>query len=412
MYDLAIIGAGAAGVRCAKEAIKRKLKIVLLEKNIDSFGGTCLNFGCIPLKTLLNLSKEEKNWQKILKAKDEIIKRIKTPLFDYLKKQIDIKLGEVSFLDKNTLKVGKDFVQAKNIVVACGSLPKRIERDNVVVAEELFKIENLPKKILIIGAGFIGLEFASLLNNLEREVYLIEKEEQILPFFKEIDLVNRLRIILEKKGIKIQTSIDLSVFDLNDFDLVIFCGGRKPNIEGLKTEKVDLSLTEEGFIVTDEFLRTNLENIYACGDITGKKMLAYTAEYQAELVIKNILGEREKEDYSAFGECVFSLPQIAKVGILEEELKKKNINYYIIKSNFLRFFSSYPYQDQDGFIKVYLDENNCILGASIISHYAAELINLFSLAIKNHLTLENLAKLTFIHPTLSEIIPLLLKEKL
>jgi dihydrolipoamide dehydrogenase len=413
MYDLAIIGAGPAGIACAKQALKKKLKVILLEKNQDFFGGTCLNFGCIPLKTLLNLSKKEKNWQKILEIKNEVVEKIKRPLLDYLTKLIDIRWGGVCFLDRNTLKVDKEIIKAKNIVIACGSLAKEIEkRSNTIIAEELLKRKDLPNKILIVGAGFIGLEFASLLNNLGKEVYLIEKEEQILPFFGERDLVKRLRIILERKGIKIQTNKDLFSLDLDEFELVIFCGGRKPNIGGLGAERIGLSLSEEGFVLTDGFLRTNLENIYACGDITGKKMLAYTAEYQASLVVKNITEEQSEEDYSVLPECVFSLPQIAKVGILEEEAKKKNISYRLIKSNFLKFSASFSYQDQDGFIKVYLDENDCIIGASIISHYACELINIFSLIIKNHLTLKDLAKSTFIHPTVSEIIPLLLKENL
>jgi dihydrolipoamide dehydrogenase len=410
MYDLAIIGAGPAGIACAKEAIKKKLKVILLEKNIDQIGGTCLNRGCIPFKFILNLSKREKEWIDISRKKKEVIEKIKKPLIDFLTKNIEIRWGEASFLDKNTLKIEKDVIEAKNIIIATGSSPKKImEGEKIILGEELLLQKEIPSKILIVGAGYIGIEFASFLNNLGKNVCVIEREKMILPSFDSY-LSNRLRLILEKKGIKIDTNKDISQIDYSEFDMVILAVGRKPNIENLSLENINLSLDEKGWIITDEFMRTNIENIYACGDVTGKKLFAYVAEYQATIAIENIIGIRKKEEYLGLPECVFSYPQVAKIGILEEEAKKRNINFRVLKSNFLKASSSYIYEDTEGFIKVCIDQNDRIIGAGVISNYASELINFFSLAIKNKLTLKDLKSSFFIHPTISEIIPLFLKE--
>ena len=244
------------------------------------------------------------------------------------------------------------------------------------------------------------------MNSLGKRVHLVEKEKEILPGF-DAQLSLRLRTILEKRGIVIETGLDAAKFDCGRFDTVIASTGRAASLEDLKIENAGVKVDERGWIKTDEYLRSSESHIYACGDITGKKLLAYTAEYQGHLCVENITGKSFKEDYRALPECVFSKPQAARAGILEEEAKAKGINFKIVKSNFLRFSSSHVYGDTDGFIKILFDAQEKIIGAGIISENAAELINIFSLGIKNNLKLEDLKKCLFIHPTLSEIIPLL-----
>ncbi|MCQ9206169.1 MAG: NAD(P)/FAD-dependent oxidoreductase [Omnitrophica bacterium] len=406
MYDLAIIGAGAAGIACAKDALAAKFRVILIEREEKYFGGTCLNTGCIPTKFFLNSSKLGKSWEESFSRVKEIVAKIKQPLLFYLEKQgLDIVWGQASFIDKNTLDVSGRKINAENIVIATGSSPKSILNDKrIIPAEELFNKDTLGDKVLIIGAGYIGMEFASLLHNLGKTVCVAEKEDRILPGFDK-QLANRLASILSKKGIDIRTSSDVTEFDRDDYDFILSAVGRKPNIAGLKTENVGLSLQNYGWINTDSFMRTNIENIYACGDVTGKMLLAYVAEYQARICVNNIRGTSTQENYKDIAECVFSLPQIAKVGVLDEEVRKENIRYKVLKSNFLRYSSAYVYDDMDGFIKVVVDEKNKIIGAGIISHSAAELINIFSLCIKNGLGLEELRRCLFIHPTISEIIP-------
>ena len=412
MYDLAILGAGAAGISCAKSAISSNLKIALIEKDINSFGGTCLNKGCIPTKFFLNNSKSRIPWQDSFQEKEAIIEKIKSPLSLFLKKQgIDIIWGESSLIDTNRINISGKIIEAKNIVIASGSLPRTIlEHPNLIFAEELFSRSYLPDKILIIGAGYIGIEIACLLRILGKDICVVEKEKNILPAFNDY-LSRRLRTILEKKGIKIETEKDVSEHNLDNYDLIISAVGRTPNTEPLKPQNAGIRLSETGYIKADKYMRTNIENIYACGDINGKKLLAYIAEYQARVCVNNIMKGAPKieEDYNGVPECVFSIPQVAKVGVLEDEAKRLNIQHKVIKSSFLKFSSAYVYNDTDGFIEIIVDKSDKIIGAGIISQMAGELISIFSLCVKNNLPLNNLKKCLLIHPTLSEIIPLLLK---
>lgn len=411
MYDIAIIGAGPAGIVCAKAAVHKGFKTVLIERENTSIGGTCLNKGCIPTKLAMEYIQKGASWQEILVRKSEVLEKIKNPLLSYLThKGLEILWGNGSFIDKNSLEVGKDRIEAKYIIIAGGSSPKKLlNYPKAVLAEGLFNMDTLPQKVLIMGAGYIGIEFASLLNSLGKEVCVVEKEEQILLSF-DYRMSNRLRVLLETKGIKINTGKTISDYDLDKFDMIILATGREPDISSLNLEAAGITLEKSGWIKTDKFMRTNINNIYACGDITGKKMLAYIAEYQADICIKHILGHNEEEDYSGIPEAVFSLPQMAKVGILESEAKEKGINYRIIKSNFLKFSSAVVYDDTDGFIQLIIGEGDMIIGASVISKHAAEFISILSLCVRNKLTLGSLKKCSFIHPTLSEISALVLKE--
>jgi len=413
MYELAIIGAGAAGIACARKALKAGLRTILIEENKESLGGTCINRGCIPTKFFLKSSYTSKDWFNTVGGSQGIIKKIKASIIPFLEKQgLDLLWGKASFLNKNSLDVAGTLVKAKNIVIATGSSPRAIiSNPKVIFAEDLFSKNTIGDKILIIGGGYIGLEVASLLRSFGKDVSLIEKEKQILPSFDSY-LAARLRTILMTKGIKIETNKDVKDCNLDNFDLVVSAVGRVPNLEGLGTEAIKLAKSPEGWIKTNKYLRTNLKGVYACGDIIGGKLLAYVAQYQADICISNIKGKKQRQDYKGLSECVFASPSVAKVGILEDEAKLKGIKYKIIKSNFMKFSSSYVYGDTDGFIEILLDRRKRIIGAGIISQAAGELISIFSLCIKNNLKVDDLKRCVFIHPTLSEIIPQLLKEVL
>ncbi len=406
MYDLAIIGAGAAGIACAKEALGAGLRTVLIEEKKETLGGTCLNKGCIPTKFFLKSSQANKTWLDTFKRSRETTERIKSTLSLFLEKQgLDIIWGKACFIDRNNLVAGNITVKAKNIVIAAGSSPRSIfDSPKIMFAEEIFSREDLGDKILIVGAGYIGVETASLLQSFGKNVYLIEKEKHILPSF-DYYLAQRLRVILERKGINIETGKDVKDFNLDEFDLIISATGRRPRLSGLGIEAIGLAKSPQGWLKTNKYLKTNIKNIYACGDVTGKKLFAYAAEYQAGICIDNIRGKKRKEDYHGLSECVFSFPSLSKVGMLEEEAKLKGIKYRVIKSNFMKFSSAYVYGDSDGFIEVLIDKKKRIIGAGIISQAAGELISIFSLCIKNNLKVDDLKKCVFIHPTLSEIIP-------
>lgn len=408
MYDVAIIGAGAAGIACAQSALRKSLKAVVFDQSPDTFGGTCLNRGCIPAKFFIQKSKTHRSWKEVLTQSREIVKKIKNPLLSYLETQgVQFVWARPRLISKHEIQVDNHRFDARNIIISTGSKPQRIiDHPRAMVAEEILLKPDIPDNILIIGGGYIGIEFASMLNSYGKNVTVFEKEENILGGY-EPSLVNRLKLILEKKGIVIETAKGVWDEDLDNFDLTLLATGRCPSIENLGLEELGIELNEAGWIKTDSNMRTNINNIYACGDISGKKFLAYTAEYQAHLCVHNIAGKEESEDYSEVPECVFSTPSIAKVGVSKEEAGQKNIEHRVLRSNFLKFSSSYVYDDEEGFIEIVLGEDDKILGAATISGAAGELINAFTLCIKNNLTLNDLKKCLFIHPTLSEIIPLL-----
>jgi dihydrolipoyl dehydrogenase len=412
MYDVAIIGAGPAGIACAKEACKNGLRPLLIDKKETSFGGICLNRGCIPTKYFINSVKQGRNWQEALEDKDRIVRNIRSQGIQYLQKQgVAIIWGDAKFLDKNSLEVNGEAIVSKYIVIATGSKPKIIMDDPMVtVADELVRTQDLAQKYLIVGAGYIGIEMACLLRQYKKEVNVVEKENKILSGFDPY-LANRLKIALQKKGIKIETSKDVKECDLSRYDKIISAVGRFPNTEGLNLKDTGISCDESGWIKTDEFMRTSVDNVYACGDVTGKYLLAYTAERQAAICMENIKrGPLVKENYEALPLCVFSIPSLASVGILGTEAKEKAIEHRIFQTNFLKFSSSYVYNDLDGFLQIVVNNEQQIIGAGIISQAAAEMIGLLTLCVQNKLKISDLQKLLLIHPTLSENISLFSQE--
>lgn len=412
MYDLAIIGAGPAGIASAKEARKLGFRPLLIEKDQKNFGGICLNRGCIPAKYLINAAKSGIGWDKASQEKNIIVRDIKLSAIQLLQKQgVEVLWGEARFLDRNSLEVNGETIVAQRIIIATGSQPKTIPgHPAALAADELFRLDSIAGRFLIVGAGYIGIEVASLLHSLGKDVCVVEKEKNILPAFDPY-LSNRLKIILQKKGIRIETEKNLKEYNLERYDAVIAAVGRSPNTAGLGLANVGVICDAQGYIQTNEYLRTNVENIYACGDVTGKNFLAYTAEYQGRLCVENIKkGPYKKEEYRTLPLCVFSTPSLAKVGILEEEAKRLGITYKVIQTNFLKFSSSYVYGDKDGFMQLLLDENDVVLGAGVISNIAAELISTLAICVQQKLKLSDLKQLIFIHPTLSEIITLFSQE--
>ncbi|MFH1768920.1 MAG: NAD(P)/FAD-dependent oxidoreductase [Candidatus Omnitrophota bacterium] len=407
MYDLVIIGSGPAGIAAARQANHYRLKTAIIDYTSGNFGGTCLNKGCIPAKYYLEQSKYKSDLKLIHQGKQDLIAQIKSSAISYLqRKGIDFLWGRAKFIDSNHLAVNSEEIEAKNIIVATGSIPQSIyslDNQPAVFADDIFSHEELPDNILIVGAGYIGLETACFLHNLGKKVLVIEKEERILPSLDQY-LSRRLQTILEKKGVAIRLSQDFIQYDRKQFDMIIYALGRRPNLADLDHKAAGLRQDDQGWLTVDERLHTSAENIFACGDITGQKLLAYVADKQGSIAVENIVGNDCLGDYYGLPECVFTQPQAAFVGILEEEAKKKNIAYKIIKSNFLRFSSAFLYSDTDGFIQVLFDKDDTIIGASVISQLAAELIGLFSFAIRQKTTISQLKKMLFIHPTLSEII--------
>ncbi|MBU0504307.1 MAG: dihydrolipoyl dehydrogenase [Candidatus Omnitrophota bacterium] len=425
MYDLAIIGSGWAGVNAALKAKELGLNPVIIEKS--NLGGACLNQGCIPTKSLIQSAKiytlAQKssafgidnsgvlsvNLPQIQARKEKIIRQLRQGL-EFMLKGVKIIYAPAEFISVDTLKAGSDEIQAKAILIASGSVPlelKSLKFDNnkVVSSNEILNLKELPASILIIGAGVIGCEFASLFSNLGVRVKLVELTPQVLPEY-DLDVANRIKGLLEKKGVEINTSTNAADINLQNFDLVLVCIGRIPMTAGLGVEKVGVIL-EGGRIKVDQYLKTNIPNIYAAGDCIGQAMLAHYAAYQGKCLAVNLASANElkKAVSSNIPSCVFTDPEIASTGLSEEGARKAGFEVKIYKRDFISSGMAKILSETDGFMKIISDKKSGkLLGSSIVGPRATELISILVLAIDNNLTVNQLRGKIFPHPTLSELI--------
>ncbi len=425
MYDLAIIGSGWAGVNAALKARKLGLEAVIIEKS--TLGGTCLNQGCIPTKSLIQSAKTYALFQKsrsfgienngilsinfaeIQSRKEKIIIQLRQGL-EFMLKGIKIVEASAEFVSSDTLKVNGDKIQARHILIATGSYPqelKSIKFDNkkIVSSNEVLNLKELPQSILIIGAGVIGCEFASLFSALGVRVAMVELTPHILPGY-DLDVSNKIKNCLEKRGVDIKTSTSASMTDIQKYDLTLVCVGRIPRIEGLGLEKAGVAV-EKGRIIVDQYLKTNIPNIYAAGDCTGGIMLAHYAAYQGKCLAVNLATTQELKITGSNNvpACVFTDPEIASVGLSEEEAKKIGSDIRIYKRDFVSSGMARIMVETDGFVKLISDKKtNKILGGSIIGPRATELISILVMAIDSGLTVNQLRGEIFPHPTLAELI--------
>ncbi|KPK43047.1 MAG: hypothetical protein AMJ78_00350 [Omnitrophica WOR_2 bacterium SM23_29] len=424
MFDVAIIGAGWAGFNAAREARKLGLNVALIEK--DEIGGTCLNRGCIPTKALIqsakiySLSKKSTkfgveitdskiNFPEIQKRKQTIVNQLCKGMQSMLK-DITYMKGEAQFISNEELSVGNDTIKAKYTIVATGSKPIQIpgisfDGKKVLSSNNLLNLDNLPQSLLIIGGGVIGCEFASLFSILGTEVIIVELMPQLLPQ-EDKEIAKKLEVSLKKKGIKISTSTDAKTVKLDNYELVLLCIGRAPDLGGLYLTGIGVEL-EKTRIVTTEYLNTNIPNIFAAGDCTGGKLLAHFAAHQGEIAARNIAKPRHSQAMEPYliPNCIFTDPEIASIGITEEEAKKKGIELESSKFDFLGSGMARILDEAEGFIKIISDKKtNDILGASIIGPKATELIGIMTVALQSRMKLSQLRNIIFAHPTLSESI--------
>jgi dihydrolipoamide dehydrogenase len=433
-YDLSIIGAGWSGFNAAIRASQLGLKVALIDR--DSLGGTCLNYGCIPTKSLIQSAKIYKlsrnaakfgietkgvslNFNEIQSRKNRIIQQLKTGL-EYLIKNsnIDFINAPAKFHSSNELLLGDKKIKSKNILLATGSKPVelkaiRFDKEKVLSSKELLNITQVPSTILIIGGGVIGCEFACLFNILGSKVTVAELMPSLLPA-EDKEITKKLELNFKKKGIKVNTNCDATRLDLNDYEKILVCVGRSANTHDLNLKVVSIS-TEREKIKTDEHLKTSLSGVYAAGDCTGKIMLAHYAAYQGWQVADNIARPQNPKviDNQVVPNCIFTDPQIASVGLSQEAAKLKNIEVDIGKFDFLRSGAARIKDETEGFIKLtWNKKTQQIMGASMIGPEAVELIGILTLAISNRLKVSQVSSTIFAHPTLSESISELLKDRL
>ena len=396
--DLIIIGAGPGGYRAAEYAAKQGLKVVVFER--EDVGGTCLNVGCIPTKTYVHST----SFTEARERMAQVVPQLRSGVEGILSHpNITLVREKGVFTDAHT--VG-DYT-ADNIIIATGSETKYIpikglDDPRVVDSTGLLNLDTLPKRLTIIGAGVIGMEFASVFNRFGAEVTVIEYLKECLPAL-DGDIAKRLRKLLEKRGItfKMKTAVE-NVADL-EADVILMATGRKPRTAGLNLEAVGITLTPQGAIPVDDNYQA-VSNIYAIGDANGQQMLAHAAEMQAIRAVNHILGKPDGIRFDIMPAAIFTEPEAACVGPTEDQLKEQGIAYECRKSFWRANGKALAMNETEGMLKLFASPEGKILGCHAFGAHAADMVQEVSVLMCKHTTLHELADMVHIHPTLSEIL--------
>tara|TARA_X000001036_G_scaffold337239_1_gene316223 strand:+ start:223 stop:1623 length:1401 start_codon:yes stop_codon:yes gene_type:complete len=448
-FQAVVIGGGPGGYVCAIRLAQLGLRTACIESR-GSLGGTCLNVGCIPSKSLLNLSEEfhkvqnlsnkgieiegvKLNLSKMMKSKDKAVTILTKGVEFLLKKnKVTYFKGIGSFKSKSEISIKdsenkESLIKADKIIIATGSVPVslpgvKFDEKIIISSTGALKLEQVPKKMVVVGGGYIGLEMGSVWSRLGAEVHVVEFLDHITPGMDK-EISNEFMKILKKQGISfhMQHKVEkikrnksgaiVSTTDKNgdskDFecDVVLISVGRKPNTAGLNVEKAEISLDEKKRIKTDKNFKTNQSNIYAIGDVIDGPMLAHKAEDEGIAVAENIAGQSGHVNYDTIPGVIYTTPEVASIGKTEEQLKKLKIKYKIGKFSFMANSRAKAIDDAEGFVKILADEKtDKVLGAHLIGPHAGELIAEIGVAMEFGASSEDIARTCHAHPTFSEAV--------
>ena len=405
--DLIIIGAGPGGYHAAEYAAKNGLQVVIIEK--EEVGGTCLNRGCIPTKTYVHSATFVEARERMATVVPQLRQGVEGILSH---PNITLVRGTASFVDSGTVCCDAiathETFTAKNIIIATGSETKWLpitgcDDSRVVDSTGMLNLETLPKRLAIIGAGVIGMEFASVFQRFGSEVTVIEYLKECLPAL-DSDIAKRLRKLLEKRGItfKMKTAVE-NIADI-DADIVLMATGRKPRVQEDFTKVGIVYDDRKGITVNDNF-ETTVKGIYAIGDVNGRQMLAHAAEMQARRVVNHILGKADGIRFDIMPAAIFTEPEAACVGPSEDQLKEQGIDYQCKKSFWRANGKAQAMGETEGMLKLFSDTaSGRILGCHAYGAHAADIVQEVSVLMCKNTTLAELYDMTHIHPTLSEIL--------
>jgi dihydrolipoamide dehydrogenase len=450
-YDIAIIGAGPGGYVSAIRASQLGGKVVVVEK--DELGGTCLNKGCIPTKVLLTSAQLLESFKKgddfgiksaevnydfstIVKRKERIVKQLVNGIGQLFKSygvEVIKGKGKLSEKIKNKLPEievekedgSEEKIIARKLIIATGSLPAQIpgisiNGQDVITSDEALELKEVPSSMLIVGGGVIGVEFASVFNALGTKVTIVELLPRIIPSEDE-EISEQLKKFLIKSGIEVNTEVKVKEIISDNgkkkaiietpqgkeervAQKVLIATGRRPYIEGLGLEKTGIVL-EKGRILVNERMETNLPGVFAIGDVVGGVLLAHVASAEGIVASENALGNQLKIDYRVIPNCIYSLPEVASVGLSEQRAKDMGYEVAVGRFPFLANARATILGERVGLVKIVADrKTDEILGVHIIGPQATELIAEASIAIKAKVTTRNLERMIHAHPTLSEAI--------
>ena len=448
-FQAVVIGGGPGGYVCAIRLAQLGLKTACIESR-GTLGGTCLNVGCIPSKSLLNLSEEfhkvqnlsnkgieigevKLNLSKMMKSKDKAVTILTKGVEFLLKKnKVTYFKGTGSFKSKNEVSIKDEknketIITSEKIIIATGSVPVSLpgidfDEKIIVSSTGALKLEKVPKKMVVVGGGYIGLEMGSVWSRLGSEVHVIEFLDHITPGMDK-EISQEFMKILKKQGINFHMQHKVELVKTNgsgaiistkdkdgnkkDFntDIVLVSVGRKPNTNGLNLENIGVELDDKKRIKTNKDFQTNVKNIYAIGDVIVGPMLAHKAEDEGIAVAENIAGQSGHVNYNTIPGVIYTTPEVASIGQTEEQLKEKNIKYKIGKFSFMANSRAKAIDDSEGFVKILADEKtDKVLGAHLIGPHAGELIAEIGVAMEFGASSEDIARTCHAHPTFSEAV--------
>ena len=445
-YDVIVIGAGPGGYVAAIRCAQLGLKTACVEKR-DTLGGTCLNVGCIPSKALLHASEQyngahhhmadlgvkidgvKLDLKGMMKHKDSVINdNVKGIEFLFKKNKVDWLKGEGSIPEAGKVKVGKDVYEAEHIIIASGSdsidLPGiTVDEKQIVSSNGALDLTKVPKKMAVIGGGYIGLEMGCVWSRLGSEVSVIEYLDRILPGMDR-EVSREMQKILKKQGLdfKLKTKVTSAkagkggveltlepaeggAAETMKVDVLLVAVGRKPHTESLCLDKIGVELTERGQIKVDEFFETSVEGIYAIGDVIVGPMLAHKAEDEGIVLAEMLAGQSGHIDYDCIPGVVYTHPEAAQVGKTEEQLKDSGVDYKIGKFPFMANGRARAMNATEGFVKILADaKTDRVLGCHIVGPEAGTLIAEAVSVMEFEGTAEDIARTCHAHPTLEEVV--------
>ena len=449
-FDVTVIGSGPGGYVAAIRCAQLGLKTAIIEK-YPTMGGTCLNVGCIPSKALLDSSEHFENAKhnfanhgiiideptadlaRMIARKDEVVDQT-TKGIQFLmdKNKITVFEGVGSFESSTQVKVTKndgstEILDSKYIIIATGSKPSSlpfitIDKERIITSTEALNLKEIPKHLVVIGGGVIGLELGSVYKRLGSEVTVVEFMDRIIPTMDGA-LSKELNKVLRKQGMKFMLSTAVQAVERNgdtvkvtakdkkgeevvvEGDYVLVSVGRKPYTDGLSLEKAGVDLDERGRVKTNEHLQTNVSNIYAIGDVVAGAMLAHKASEEGVLVAEQLAGQKPHINYNLIPGVVYTWPEVASVGKTEEQLKAEGVAIKVGNFPMRALGRSRASGDVDGFIKIIADEKTDeVLGVHMIGARAADMIAAAVTAMEFRASAEDIARMSHAHPTFAEAI--------
>ncbi len=446
IYDLIVIGGGPAGYLACQRGGQAGLKTLLIEERF--IGGVCLNEGCIPSKTLLHSAKiydyarQSEQYgiiakdvvfdhSRVLRRKNKVVRLLVAGINAALKAQdVEIIKATGKIIGKTEagfqVSAGDETYNGKHLLIATGSSPiippipgakSGFEKGFVLTNREILDLKTVPKSLAVIGGGVVGLEMASYFNSIGAEVTIIEMLDHIAGEVDE-DISTILMKNYQKSGITFELNsrvteikADEVVFEIDgqtkslQVDKVLMSVGRKANVTGIGLENLNVELVN-GAIQVDEKGLTNVPHVYAAGDVNGKSMLAHTAYREAEVCINQMLGREDAVNYHTIASVIYTNPEVASIGITEQQAKAKGIDYEIANLS-MRYSGRYVAENEggDGICKVLVDKNSRhLIGVHMIGNYASEIIYGAAIFMEQEMVVEDIQKIVFPHPTVSEIL--------